>query len=295
MSVRSIREIVEATTEQVGAAKLGMLRAIGPARVKEFDPFLLLYVFDYAYPEEYAKGIPWHPHRGLETITYVIRGDLHHVDSLGNKGRIIDGGCQWMTAGSGIMHKEMPRSSVDMPEEEKESILDGTERMYGVQLWLNLPAKNKMAPPRTVDVASKHVPEIVRDGSRIKILSGHYETQAGPFIGEYVRLLFLDVSLDPGRRWVLETVQDANLFVYVLEGAGRFADTEHPVITPHRAVLFQKGDELVARAEDEGLRFLVFSAKSLREPVAWHETIVMNADEELSDAMRELRQGRFIR
>ncbi len=295
MSVRSIREIVEATTEQVGAAKLEMLRAIGPARVREFDPFLLLYVFDYSYPEEYTKGIPWHPHRGLETITYVIRGDLHHVDSLGNRGRIRDGGCQWMTAGSGIMHQEMPRSVDGMPDEEKESILDGIERMYGVQLWLNLPSKDKMAPPRTVDVAAKHIPEIVRDGSRVKILSGHYETQAGPFVGEYVQLLFLDVTLDPGKRWVLETVQDANLFVYVLEGTGRFGDAEHPVVTPGRAVLFQKGDELVAQSEDKGLRFLVFSAKALREPIAWHETIVMNADEELSQAMRELRQGRFIR
>lgn len=295
MSVRSIRDIVEATPDKVGAAELGMLSVIGPSRVKDFDPFLLLYAFDYSYPEEYVKGIPWHPHRGIETITYLLRGDIRHVDSLGNRGRIIDGGCQWMTAGRGIMHQEMPRPSDGEPDEEKESILDGTERMLGVQLWLNLPSKDKMTEPKTVDVPASRIPEVIRDGAEVKVVSGRYENLAGPFQGEHIRLLFLDVTLEPGARWALETEQDASLFVFVADGAGWFGETDHQRISARHAVLFQKGDEFIARADREGLRFLLFSAKALREPVAWYGTIVMNSDEELSQAAREMRQGAFIR
>lgn len=294
MPVRSIRKIITATTEKVGAGELEMLRLIGPSLAELFDPFLLLYVFDYEHPEQYAKGIPWHAHRGLETITYLFRGDLRHVDSLGNRGRILDGGCQWMTAGSGIMHQEMPRP-LGEPEAEKESLPDRVDRISGVQLWLNMPSAHKWAAPGSVDAAAKSIPVVKQGADTIKVLSGQYAGQTGPFTGEYVRLLFLDVTLGPDRRWALETRQNDNVFVAVLRGAGWFDETGSERVESRQGVLFYKGDELIARADREGIHFLVFAAQSLREPIAWHENIVMNSDEELSQAMRELRQGKFIR
>ena len=294
MSVRSIREVVPAVPELVGGS-VTMLSVIGQPSVEAYDPFLKLYAFDFTNPEDYIKGIPWHPHRGIETVTYLIRGDIEHGDSLGNKGRIIDGGCQWLTAGRGIMHKEMPRPSDGEPDEEKETFFEETERMLGAQVWLNMPGKDKMAAPKTRDIPEDRIPRITRDGCTISVVSGHYENMTGAFQGEYVRMLFLDVEMEPGARWVLETEQDATLFVYILEGSGWFGEADHQLVSARNAILFHKGDEFIARAEQNGLHFLLFSAKQLREPVAWNGSIVMNTDEELSQAARELRQGTFIK
>ena len=295
MSVRSIREIVSGR-QQVDGAGVKLHRVISQLNVEAFDPFLLLDAFDTTNPEDYIKGFPWHPHRGIETVTYLIRGEIEHGDSLGNKGRILDGDCQWMTAGSGIMHQEMPQPSAGSPTEEKETITgELAERMLGVQLWINLPRKDKMAPPQYRDITSSKIPRIQREGCVVGVISGHYETADGAVQGDYVRTTLLDVEMEPGARWVLETQQDANLFVYIIEGSGQFGDTDQQPVSSKKAVLFHPGDEFVARAGQEGMRFLLFSALSLQEPIAWGGSMVMNTDEEIQKAYRELRQGTFIK
>ncbi|MDD3916467.1 MAG: pirin family protein [Synergistaceae bacterium] len=276
--IRSIRRIVTGKPATDGAG-VKLVRVIGYNDTQDFDPFLMLDAFDSTNPEDYVKGFPWHPHRGIETITYLIRGDIAHGDSLGNKGRILDGECQWMTAGSGILHQEMPQAS---------------ERMLGTQLWLNLPAKDKMTEPKYNDIVRENVPTVAEEGLNIRIISGNYKGTDGAFRGEYADALYLDAEMAPGAEWLLETDPEATLFIYIVQGAGFFGPSGEGVAEKH-AVLFDKGNAFRAKASEAGARIFLMAAKPLGEPIAWGGPIVMNTREELDLAFRELQEGTFIK
>ena len=276
--IRSIRRIVTGKPATDGAG-VKLVRVIGYNDTQDFDPFLMLDAFDSTNPEDYVKGFPWPPHRGIETITYLIRGDIAHGDSLGNKGRILDGECQWMTAGSGILHQEMPQPS---------------ERMLGTQLWLNLPAKDKMTEPKYNDIVGENVPTVAEEGLNIRIISGNYKGTDGAFRGEYADALYLDAEMAPGAEWLLETDPEATLFIYIVQGAGFFGPSGEGVAEKH-AVLFDKGNAFRAKASEAGARIFLMAAKPLGEPIAWGGPIVMNTREELDLAFRELQEGTFIK
>jgi redox-sensitive bicupin YhaK (pirin superfamily) len=279
MDIRTMRTVVTGTT-QIDGAGVKLTRVIGHSNTEEFDPFLMLDAFDSYDSEDYIKGFPWHPHRGIETVTYLIRGDIEHEDSLGNKGSILDGCCQWMTAGGGILHQEMPKSC---------------DRMLGVQLWLNLPKKDKMTSPKYHDVRADMVTKIEEDGCNIGIISGEYNGSQGAMQGDFVKMLFLDVELKAGAQWQLETPKDNNLFIYIVEGEGWFDDSNESLLSSKRAVLFNNGDKLLATASEKGIRFLLFSAEQLNEPIAWGGPIVMNTQEELKQAFKDIENGTFIK
>ncbi len=279
MQLRTIRKIVTGTTQYDGAG-VKLVRVIGRPDVEDFDPFLMLDAFDSKDPADYIKGFPWHPHRGIETVTYLIRGDIEHGDSLGNKGSIKDGGCQWMTAGGGILHQEMPQAA---------------ERMLGVQLWLNLPKKDKMTAPKYHDIQADMIPRIEEDGCTIGVISGHYKGHQGAAQGEHVQMTFMDVDMQGESSWQLETPRDAALFIYIVEGEGWFSKTDDKLLYNRRAVLFNEGDAFFARASEKGMRFLLFSGVPLKEPIAWGGPIVMNTREELAEAFRQIDDGTFVR
>ncbi len=275
--IRSIRKIV-AGTPQIDGAGVHLTRVIGRDDVEDFDPFLMLDAFDSEDPRDYVRGFPWHPHRGIETVTYLITGDIAHGDSLGNAGHIRDGGCQWMTAGGGIIHQEMPQPA---------------PRMLGLQLWLNLPRKDKFAPPQYRDLSGDRIPRVRAAGARVGVIAGRYGATAGPTQGDYVKTTMLDVELEPGAEFRLPVAAADNLFVYVVAGAGRFGEADKET-GRRRAVLFGPGDEFSAWAGEHGLRFVLFAGRPLREPIAWGGPIVMNTREELRQAFAEIDQGTFI-
>jgi len=298
MSIRPVRRVVRAQPTLEGAG-VKLRRAFGFGDTSDFDPFLLLDDFRNDNPDDYLAGFPWHPHRGIETITYVLAGTVEHGDSLGNQGILADGDVQWMTAGSGILHQEMPK---------------GNERglMHGFQLWANLPAAFKMTTPRYQDVTADDIPDVVDDdGTRARVICGDFWGKTGPVDGIAADTRYLDVSVPPGvvRRLPVETPRHA--FAYVFAGSGNFRDASdpQPVKTDHvgstapspetldnrSLVLFDGGDEITVRAGDDGVRFLLVSGQPLEEPVAWHGPIVMNTQEELHLALSELQQGTFIR
>ncbi|MBK5247101.1 MAG: pirin family protein [Peptostreptococcaceae bacterium] len=276
--LRTIRKIVTGSTQYDGAG-VKLVRVIGRPTVDDFDPFLMLDAFDSDDPIDYIKGFPWHPHRGIETITYLINGDIEHGDSLGNKGSILDGCCQWMTAGSGILHQEMPKAA---------------ERMLGVQLWLNLPKKDKMTTPQYRDIKAEMIPRIKEDGCEIGIISGRYKDTPGPVSGDYIKTLFLDIRLEAHAEWKLKVGKDDTLFVYIIEGEAYFEPDSIDLQVYRRALLFNEGEEFYIKASDHGIRFLLFSAKPLNEPVAWGGPIVMNTKQELDLAFEEINNGTFI-
>ena len=275
---RKIRQIVTGSAQEDGAG-VKLVRVIGHATVKEFDPFLMLDAFDSTNPDDYIKGFPWHPHRGIETVTYLIEGLIEHGDSLGNEGDIQDGCCQWMTAGGGIIHQEMPQPS---------------PRMLGVQLWLNLPAKDKMTTPQYRDIRAHDVEKVIEEGVTVSVLSGSYRDTQGPVKGDYVEMMFLDVNIEPDQTFSLDTDPDDNLFVYIVSGEGYFDENHDELQTHKRALLFDHDSTFYARASDKGLRFLLFAGKPLHEPVAWGGPIVMNTREELDKAFKDLQDGTFI-
>lgn len=277
--LRTVNKVVTGSTQFDGAG-VKLVRVIGNRTVKDFDPFLMLDAFDSRDPADYVKGFPWHPHRGIETVTYLIQGDIEHGDSLGNRGEILDGCCQWMTAGSGIMHQEMPKAA---------------ERMLGVQLWLNLPKRDKMTEPKYRDIKAGMIPKAMEEGCRVGIISGKYKEVPGPVSGDHVKMLFLDVELEPKAEWKLETELDSTLFVYIVEGEGIFENYNQNRQFAKSAVLFNRGDEFFAKASEKGMRFLLFSGKPLNEPIAWGGPIVMNTEEELTTAFEEIKNGKFIK
>jgi len=277
--IRKIKSVVTGSTTYDGAG-VKLTRVLGGPTIKDFDPFLMLDAFDSTNPADYTKGFPWHPHRGIETITYLIEGKIEHGDSIGNQGAILDGCCQWMTAGSGIMHQEMPKAA---------------KRMLGVQLWLNLPAKDKMTKPQYRDIKANMIPRVIEEGTTVGVISGHYKTIAGATKGDYVKATFLDVDMKANASWKLKTNPEETLFIYIVEGEGWFEDTEKNPQSLKHAVLFEAGDEFVAKASSKGVRFLLLSGKALKEPVAWGGPIVMNTHKELQLAFQELEDGTFIK
>ena len=299
MSLRAVQQIIESQPTMEGAG-VKLQRAFGFGKTKEFDPFLLLDDFRNENPADYIAGFPWHPHRGIETITYVLAGEVAHGDSLGNKGRMTSGDVQWMTAGSCILHQEMPKG-------------DERGRMHGFQLWANLPAALKMTAPRYQDIPSAAIPEVTEDdGTKARIICGEFWGKKGPVEGVAADPRYVDISVPPfmRKRILVETTRNA--FAYVFAGAGTFRDASDPqaVLTEsavdpnaqpvydaknHSLVLFDRGDEIVVQAGPGGLRFLLVSGKPLEEPVAWYGPIVMNTQEQLRQAMAELHNGSFIR
>jgi hypothetical protein len=266
----------------------------------DLDPFLLFDDFRNDNPEEYLSGFPWHPHRGIETITYVLAGAVDHGDSLGNRGTLSGGDVQWMTAGSGIIHQEMPRG-------------DEQGRMHGFQLWANLPRALKMTAPRYQDVTGADVPEVTDDdGTRVRVVCGSFWGATGPVDGIAADPRYLDVSVPPGRQKTLPVETSRHAFAYIFAGSGTFRNASDPRdvktdrvgITEHGAseemgnrslVVFDSGDEVTVQAGEMGIRFLLVSGKPIEEPVAWYGPIVMNTQEELRQAASELRQGTFIK
>lgn len=299
MSIRPIKRIIQAEPTLEGAG-VRLQRAFGFGTTNELDPFLLLDDFRNDNPEDYRAGFPWHPHRGIETITYVLAGTVDHGDSLGNVGTLGAGDVQWMTAGSGILHQEMPAG-------------DQQGRMHGFQLWANLPASLKMTAPRYQDVVSHDIPEVIDDdGTRVRVICGDFWGKAGPVDGIAAEPRYLDVWVPAGRRKTLAVETSRHAFAYVFEGAGTFRDASDPapvrterVGSPEPArqeetgnrslVLFDTGDEVTVQAGEAGIRFLLVSGQPLAEPVAWRGPIVMNTDDELRQAYAELRDGSFIR
>jgi redox-sensitive bicupin YhaK (pirin superfamily) len=300
MSIRPVKRIVQSTPTMEGAG-VKLRRAFGFGETSEFDPFLLLDDFRNERPEDYRAGFPWHPHRGIETITYVLAGSVEHGDSLGNKGKMGAGDVQWMTAGRGIMHQEMPQG-------------DAQGRMHGFQLWANLPSSLKMTAPRYQDIPSTAIPEVVDDdGTRVRIICGDFWGKKGPVDGVAAEPRYLDIFVPPGKRKTLPVETYRHAFAYVFDGSGSFGGASQPfgVLTEkdngagqdillrertgnRSLVVFDSGDEVTVQAGEQGIRFLLVSGKPIEEPVAWYGPIVMNTQAELQQAVSELREGTFI-
>jgi len=276
---RKIKRILtgEPVTEGAGVR---LRRIFGYFEAPEFDPFLMLDDFRSRRTEDFIRGFPWHPHRGIETITYVIGGDVEHGDSLGNSGVIGTGDVQWMTAGSGIIHQEMPKG-------------DENGAMLGFQLWANLPAKDKMMAPRYRGVTAAEIPEVKRaDGGLIKVIAGTVDGVTGPVGDIVIDPEYLDCTLCAGTEFVHPTPPGHTAFIYVIGGAG---EVDGAPVEDRMLVLFEDGDELAVHAGEVGLRFLLLTGRPLGEPVAWRGPIVMNTQEELALAFREFQEGTFVK
>jgi hypothetical protein len=297
MSIRPVKRLVKSTPTLEGAG-VHLRRAFGFGETGDFDPFLLLDDFRGDRPQDYLAGFPWHPHRGIETITYVLAGNVDHADSLGNAGTIGAGDVQWMTAGSGIIHQEMPH---------------GNDRgqMHGFQLWANLPSSLKMTMPRYQEVKSTDIPEVTDDdGTKVRVICGSFWGQSGPVDGVAAEPQYLDIWVPAGRRRSLPVATSRNAFAYVFGGSGRFANASDP--QPVRTdrigggaegqdadnrslAVFDSGDEITVQAGEAGIRFLLVSGTPIQEPVAWRGPIVMNTNEELRQAFEEFRTGTFLK
>jgi quercetin 2,3-dioxygenase len=279
---RTIRTIIKSKPTIEGAG-VHLKRAFGNNEVPLFDPFLMLDDFRSNNPDHYRAGFPWHPHRGIETITYVLNGEVEHGDSMGNKGVISSGYTQWMTAGSGIIHQEMPRG-------------DDEGIMGGFQLWANLPRSHKMMEPRYRDIKSAQVPEVVfENGTKIKVICGKVGKHEGPVRGIVIDPEYLDVTV-PGKAEFRHTTKLGHtVFAYVIEGQGHFDEIEKHAIGNGTVCLYADGDHIAVTTAEEPVRFLLISGKPIGEPVAWYGPIVMNSDEELQLAFDEYRHGTFIK
>jgi redox-sensitive bicupin YhaK (pirin superfamily) len=304
MSLRAVRSHVQATPTLEGAG-VHLRRAFGFGDTESVDPFLLLDDFRNDVPDDYRRGFPWHPHRGIETITYVLAGTVDHADSLGNEGAIGAGDVQWMTAGRGIVHQEMPHG-------------DPAGRMHGFQLWANLPAAQKMTAPRYQEVASKDITEVTDDdGTKVRIIAGEFWGRRGPVEGIAAGPQYLDITIPAGVERIIPVARSKNVFAYVFDGAGAFRDASDPrpvatdVVTEggqfdddrarygtdvanRSLTIFDSGDEIRVRAGEAGLRFLLVSGAPIREPIAWHGPVVMNTQQELQQAFAQLRNGTFL-
>ena len=308
MSIRPVKRIVESKPTMEGAG-VHLRRAFGFGDTAEFDPFLLLDDFRNDRPDDYLAGFPWHPHRGIETITYVLAGTVDHGDSLGNRGSLGAGDVQWMTAGRGILHQEMPQG-------------DAQGRMHGFQLWANLPRSLKMTDPRYQDVLAKDIPEVTDDdGTRVRVVVGDFWGRRGPVEGVAADPRYLDISIPPNKTKRIAVEASRHAFAYVFAGSGTFRDSSKPLpvqteLVPatldrsasrndpslrasmlgnRSLVLFDSGDEITVTSGDEGVRFLLISGRPLEEPVAWYGPIVMNTRDELQQAYAELKNGTFIK
>jgi hypothetical protein len=299
----SIRPVLSASQAQptLEGAGVKLHRGFGFGDPEAFDPFLLFDDFRGEVPEDYIRGFPWHPHRGIETITYVLEGTVEHGDSLGNRGTLGAGDIQWMTAGSGIMHQEMPTGNAK-------------GQMHGFQLWGNLPSSLKMTDPRYQDIPSMEIPEVIDDdGTRVRVVAGEFWGKRGPVDGIAADPQYLDVSVPAGVKKTFKIDTYRRAFAYVFQGSAAFVDASKPSgvllekevmgeevnirdLSGNRTVVrFGSGEEVTVQAGEEGVRFLLISGAPIQEPVAWHGPIVMNTREELMQAVQELRNGTFIR
>ena len=297
--IRRIKKVLKSKPTYEGAGVL-LKRVFGNQHVPEFDPFLLLDDFHSHNPDEYIQGFPWHPHRGIETITYILEGDVEHGDSIGNKGVITSGDVQWMTAGSGIVHQEMPKGRED-------------GLLWGFQLWANLPASHKMMEPRYRDVVSDQIPEVeLENGIKIKIICGNVNKTKGPVQDIVIDPGYLDVAMPAGTHFTHQVQKGYTVFTYIIEGKGCFQPDRDPygypvegsnyfdfkrdcLIGKESLVMYDSVGDLDITTEDEGVRFLLISGKPVKEPVAWYGPIVMNTQEELRIAFEEYQQGTFLK
>jgi quercetin 2,3-dioxygenase len=296
---RRIKRVLKSKPTIEGAG-VHLQRVFGFSQVPMFDPFLLLDDFRSDVPEHYTKGFPWHPHRGIETITYVLRGDVEHGDSMGNQGVISTGDVQWMTAGNGIIHQEMPKG-------------DSNGRMYGFQLWANLPKSHKMMDPRYREVRRGQIPEVLlENGTKIKVICGNVANQEGPVRDIITDPEYLDITVPPGATFTHATKRRHTVFAYVIDGKGYFCKEKtsfsyevegvnyfdmqtDPFVSNRTLILFHDGDEVVVSTEADAVRFLLISGKPIGEPVAWYGPIVMNTQDELRIAFDEYRNGTFVK
>jgi len=298
MSMRPIKRHSRARPTVEGAG-VQLHRAFGFGDPAEFDPFLLFDDFRSDRPADYMAGFPWHPHRGIETITYVLAGEVEHGDSLGNRDSIRAGDVQWMTAGRGIVHQEMPRGNT-------------AGQMHGFQLWANLPSAQKMVAPRYQGIKSAEIPEIIDDdGTMARVICGDFMGKAGPVGGVAADATYVDISVPPLLEKKLRIEVSRHAFAYVFAGSGRFQHASDPRPVPtedlrtekitlstdfgnRSLILFDRGDEITVRAGEQGIRFLLITGKPLQEPVAWHGPIVMNTQSELQTAFAQLQDGTFL-
>lgn len=298
MSIRPVKRLIKSKPTLEGAG-VHLRRAFGFGNTSDFDPFLLLDDFRNENPDDYLAGFPWHPHRGIETITYVLAGTVEHGDSMGNKGAIGAGDIQWMTAGRGIIHQEMPKG-------------DNKGRMHGFQLWANLPSALKMTEPRYQEIKTKDIPEITEDdGTKARLICGNFWGKKGLVEGIAADPVYIDVFVPPGKRRSLPVETKSHAFAYVFAGSGKFCNASQPLSVPTESVgwldttppveadnrsliLFDTGDEVTVQAGDEGIRFLLVSGRPLKEPVAWYGPIVMNTQKQLQHAFAQLQDGTFL-
>jgi redox-sensitive bicupin YhaK (pirin superfamily) len=299
MSIRPIKRLIKAKPTIEGAG-VHLRRAFGFGNTSDFDPFLLFDDFRNERLEDFEAGFPWHPHRGIETITYVLSGEVDHGDSLGNVGVLGAGDVQWMTAGSGIIHQEMPRG-------------DKSGRMHGFQLWANLPSSLKMTAPRYQDISSGDIPEVTEDdGTKVRVICGSLCGETGPVDGIAAEPSYIDVSVPARTRRSIPVETTLHAFAYVFAGSGRFCNASDPLAVPTEGVgwadtslseeadnrslvLFDSGDEVTVESGEDGIRFLLVSGKPLEEPVAWYGPIVMNTQEQLRQAFAEYQAGTFLK
>jgi redox-sensitive bicupin YhaK (pirin superfamily) len=300
MSIRPVKRVSQSVPTMEGAG-VRLRRAFGFGDTSDFDPFLMMDDFRGDRPEDYLAGFPWHPHRGIETITYVLAGEVDHGDSLGNRGKLGSGDVQWMTAGSGILHQEMPTG-------------DAKGRMHGFQLWANLPANLKMTKPRYQDVPATAIPDVIDDdGTSVRVICGEFWGKTGPVDGVAAEPRYLDVTVPAGRHKRLKVEDFRQAFAYIFEGSATFADSSEPFGVLREAqidgeevlvrdkvgnrslIVFGAGDEISVQAGEEGVRFLLISGRPLREPIAWHGPIVMNTQDQIRQALSDLRTGAFIK
>jgi redox-sensitive bicupin YhaK (pirin superfamily) len=299
MAIRPVKRLSKSKPTMEGAG-VHLRRAFGFGNTTDFDPFLLLDDFRNDDPADYMAGFPWHPHRGIETITYVLAGSVEHRDSLGTKGVIGAGDVQWMTAGSGIIHQEMPKGDTD-------------GRMHGFQLWANLPASLKMTKPRYQEFKAAEIPHVKEnDGTEVRVICGSFGSTKGPVDDVAANPVYLDITIPAGKRRTLPVETASNAFAYVFGGSGKFCNASAPLAVPTEGagwadktppssvenrmlVLFDRGDELTVEAGSEGIRFLLVSGRPLGEPVAWYGPVVMNTQEQLQEAFEELERGTFLK
>lgn len=297
-SIRKILKTLKAMPTIEGAG-VHLKRVFGYHQVPQLDPFLLLDDFGSNNPADYISGFPWHPHRGIETVTYLISGAVEHGDSLGNSGIISSGDVQWMTAGSGIVHQEMPKG-------------EPKGALRGLQLWINLPAANKMMAPRYQDIRSEQIPEVsAKDGVKIKVLAGEVNGLKGPVRDLVIDPEYMDIVIPPQVSFVHPVKKGYKVFAYILQGNGYFEphptpsafeiksgkafDTQQNGLEAHSLVIYADGDKVQIQAKDEELHFILVAGKPMNEPVAWYGPIVMNTQEELQQAFAEYENGTFIK
>lgn len=276
---RKVKNYFEGRETQDGAG-VKLRRCFGYHEIPNFDPFLMMDFFDSKNPDDYKKGFPWHPHRGIETVTYLIKGKIEHGDSIGNQGLIESGQCQWMTAGSGILHQELPQPS---PE------------MLGVQVWLNLPKAKKMSEPQYGDITEEMIALYEDSNKKVHIIAGEYGGLSGEIQREETKPSFFDVELEADSEFIFELPRDFNSYAFLIRGQANFDPEKEDFRTYPQGVLYGAGDKIKITTADRKARFLLLAGKKLEEPIAWGGPIVMNSREELAVASKELKDGTFIK